>query len=120
MPRPTIPIALYIILRPLLRAGIILSAVRMDSSANLETRELTGGFGALRCPRWSLDVERSIMWRTIESRYGILQCVLEKIATFYKFDRSKSWQNISLLHPSIHSHGATMHAMVAANVELSV
>lgn len=78
IPRITIPNVLYTIRRPPWRTGIILIAIPGNTSPNLENRELTGGYGALRYPRWRLDVERFIMQRTIERRYTIIQCVLGK------------------------------------------
>ncbi|KAJ5472827.1 hypothetical protein N7530_006828 [Penicillium desertorum] len=51
MPRPTIQIVLCIILHLLWRTGMVLIAIPTRTRANLENRELTGGFGALRCRR---------------------------------------------------------------------
>lgn len=122
IPRITIPNVLYTIRRPPWRTGIILIAITGNTSPNLENRELTGGYGALRYQRWRLDVERFIMQRTIERRYTIIQCVLGKGKYQFCTDsidqKTARISDSSILVPTLMV--PIMHAMAATNVELSI
>lgn len=64
--RLTILIVPYMVPRPMEKTGMVFIAIPVNTSPNVENRELTGGFGALLYPWWPLDVKRLIMRRDIE------------------------------------------------------